>query len=490
MKPTKCEDSRLALYEIIEPLGRGANSFVFRAKVKSSLQTVAIKVLDTSSPAKKTEADEEARFHSRLPHKGFVKLLEEFSDESNKYLVLEFCELGELYTYLKRSGTLDEKEALEMLRTLLEALEFLHEKNLVHRDIKLGNIFLTKSKVPRIGDFGLMKEEKKESFIENADLPAARALLVSKKDQFLPRSKLISQLPANSVSKQICVKNYNEANPSLGVVKGYSTSNAFYSLKRSSSNAMLPKRSTSSSRNKKITGTPNYVSPEIILKGNYSEKSDIWALGCVFYALLHGCLPFEGRSTEETFDKILSGKLEIDQKISKKSRKLLGSMLELDPALRGSARSLLQFLNSANSHHASPSAERKDFSAPSASNLRPVRSKLELNRLLSKDKFVFQKNKIQTGAEVIREYTENLPRSSTSHAPKFNPSKQLDTMFSLMSLEKNNQNSLYRTLMMKESRGGQFGSTTKKETQFLLQTSENLRQKDKNDVTAATSDEM
>lgn len=490
MKQTKCENARLALYEIIEPLGRGANSFVFHAKVKSSLQNVAIKVLDASTPSKRSEADEEARFHSLLPHKGFVRRIDEFSDESSKYLVLEFCELGELYTYLKRSGTLEEKEALGMIGSMLEALDFMHERNLVHRDVKLGNIFLTKSKAPRIGDFGLMREEKKETFGEDKDMHASRALLFSKKGQFLSRSKLSPLIPANSISKQIGLKNFNEANLPLGVARGCSTSGSFYPLKRSSSNQVLPQRSTSTIKNKKIAGTPNYISPEIILRGQYSEKSDIWALGCVFYALLHGCLPFEGRSSEETFDKILSGKFEIDKRISQRSRKLLGSMLEFDPSIRGNAKTLLQILNSANSQDASPFAERKDLSTPSRNSLRPVRSKLELNRLLSREKFVFQKNKIQAGADVISESTENLPRSFTSQAPKFNPSRQLDTMFSLMSLEKNDQNQLYKTLVMRESRAVRFGTSTKKEAKFLLQTSENLRQKDKNDVTAATSDEM
>lgn len=135
--------NKLSNFEILEPLGRGAHSFVYKARSKSSNRIVAIKLLDAHTKAKREAADEEARFHSLLDGQPFVQLVEEFSDEANRYLVLEYCEKGELFTYMRQRQRLPEEEVLKMLVTILDGLDQLDKRGIAHRDIKLGNIFLT-----------------------------------------------------------------------------------------------------------------------------------------------------------------------------------------------------------------------------------------------------------------------------------------------------------------------------------------------------------
>ena len=86
-----------------------------------------------------------------------------------------------------------------------------------------------------------------------------------------------------------------------------------------------------------VSGSPYYVSPEL-LAGKYDNKCDIWAMGVLFYVLLVGKYPFDGRNNQELFNKIKLGKYEISQAVQKRTSKeainLLNRMLTFDPLQR------------------------------------------------------------------------------------------------------------------------------------------------------------
>ena len=65
------------------------------------------------------------------------------------------------------------------------------------------------------------------------------------------------------------------------------------------------------SKMSEIVGTPYYVAPEV-LKGNYSQKCDMWSLGVLFYIMLSGYLPFNGDTAEDVYAKVLIGKYKTD----------------------------------------------------------------------------------------------------------------------------------------------------------------------------------
>lgn len=80
---------------------------------------------------------------------------------------MEYCEAGDLKdlidkTYYQRRQ-FTKKEVIDMTIQLCEGLNYLHNKNIIHRDLKSQNIFLTKSNILRIGDFGLAKKIKKNN---------------------------------------------------------------------------------------------------------------------------------------------------------------------------------------------------------------------------------------------------------------------------------------------------------------------------------------
>ncbi|XP_066599205.1 serine/threonine-protein kinase PLK1-like [Prorops nasuta] len=87
-----------------------------------------------------------------------------------------------------------------------------------------------------------------------------------------------------------------------------------------------------------ICGTPNYIAPEVLYKQAYSYEADVWALGCILYALLVGQPPFDTATLKETYARICSNHYrEVDDSIASKSgQDLIGWLLQPNPELRPS----------------------------------------------------------------------------------------------------------------------------------------------------------
>jgi NIMA (never in mitosis gene a)-related kinase len=125
-----------------------------------------------------SEADEflaEAKYLRDLSHKYIVYYVDDFIHiEFSKgkiepiyyvVIIMEFCEGGDLKkriddVYYNKSS-FSKKELINVLLQICESLNYLHNKNIIHRDIKSQNVFFTKDNVVRIGDFGLAKKLKK-----------------------------------------------------------------------------------------------------------------------------------------------------------------------------------------------------------------------------------------------------------------------------------------------------------------------------------------
>ena len=86
-------------------------------------------------------------------------------------------------------------------------------------------------------------------------------------------------------------------------------------------------------------GTPSYMAPEIVQKTEYAgPPADMWALGVLLYALLHGCFPFRGQNDKELYKKICRGEFKIGEHVSNEASDLLSRLLEVDANIRISAR--------------------------------------------------------------------------------------------------------------------------------------------------------
>lgn len=104
---------------------------------------------------------QEVEIHSRLKHPSILELYTFFQDQNYVYLVLELCHNGELHRYLKQSmRPMNEAEAASIMRQVISGLLYLHSHQILHRDISLSNLLLTKDMQVKIGDFGLATQLK------------------------------------------------------------------------------------------------------------------------------------------------------------------------------------------------------------------------------------------------------------------------------------------------------------------------------------------
>lgn len=146
-------------YEKLELLGKGGFACVYHARCLRTGHQVAIKEIDIWTMKKQNMIDrvrQEVKIHSQLKHPSILELYTFFEDCQHVYLVLELCHNGELLQYLKRNGNkLSEIEARYIIRQVVEGLLYLHKHNIVHRDMTLTNLLLTKDMRVKIADFGL-----------------------------------------------------------------------------------------------------------------------------------------------------------------------------------------------------------------------------------------------------------------------------------------------------------------------------------------------
>ena len=141
-------------------IGKGAFSVIYKGTHKVTDNVFAIKEISYENLNKiKNTIKREFTVMKKLNHPNIIKLHEVFFDSENKnvYLVLDYYKRGDLYNFLK-GKPLKEKYAKKYMRQLASGLKYLHENNIIHRDLKLKNILVTDSNDIVISDFGFARD--------------------------------------------------------------------------------------------------------------------------------------------------------------------------------------------------------------------------------------------------------------------------------------------------------------------------------------------
>ena len=147
-------------YEIIEKIGAGGMSNVYRAKDHSLGRDVAIKVLkaefaDDAGFVTKFRA--EAQSAASLEHPNIVNIYDVGSEDGLYYIVMEYVEGITLKTYIAKKGRLGYNEVLSIAIQVGRGIEAAHNKGIVHRDIKPQNIIISKEGKVKVTDFGIAR---------------------------------------------------------------------------------------------------------------------------------------------------------------------------------------------------------------------------------------------------------------------------------------------------------------------------------------------
>ena len=237
--------TRLGPYEILSALGAGGMGEVYRARDTRLGREVAIKVLPQHLSANaevRARFEREAKTVSSLNHPHICTLFDIGSENGTDYLVMELIE-GETLAARLTKGALPAADVLRLGAQIADALDRAHRAGVIHRDLKPGNVMLTRSGA-KLMDFGL-----------------ARA----------------TGLQGPGASGGISVAALTES-PTIA--------------------QPLTTEGT-------IVGTYQYMAPEQLEGGEADARSDLWSLGCVLYEMATGRRAFDGRSQASLISAIM-----------------------------------------------------------------------------------------------------------------------------------------------------------------------------------------
>lgn len=147
-------------YEIIEKIGGGGMSYVYKAKCNVLNRYVAIKILRqelTSDPEFVEKFKQESLSAASLTHPNIVNIYDTGIEDDIYYIVMEYVNGETLKKYIQRIGRLSENETVRISKQIAEALRHAHSNKIVHRDIKPHNILLTDEGIAKVTDFGIAR---------------------------------------------------------------------------------------------------------------------------------------------------------------------------------------------------------------------------------------------------------------------------------------------------------------------------------------------
>ncbi|NWY70121.1 NEK11 kinase, partial [Erithacus rubecula] len=264
-----CSEAMIARrYTIERKLGNGSFGSVYLVNDRKAKQGEELKVLKEISvgnlkPNETVEANLEAQLLSKLDHPAIVKFYASFVERDSFCIITEYCEGGDLDFKIqeyKDSGRMfTQSQVIDWFIQLLLGVNYMHDRRILHRDLKAKNIFL-KDNLLKIGDFGVS------------------CLLMGSCD--------------------------------LATT---------------------------------FTGTPYYMSPEVLKHQGYNTKSDIWSLGCILYEMCCMNHAFTGQNFLSVVLKIVEGETpSLPERYPSKLNAVLCSMLNKNPSLRPAAAEILK----------------------------------------------------------------------------------------------------------------------------------------------------
>ncbi|XP_062405054.1 serine/threonine-protein kinase MARK1 isoform X1 [Sardina pilchardus] len=158
------EQPHIGNYRLMKTIGKGNFAKVKLARHVLTGREVAVKIIDktqlnpTSLQKVSQKLFREVRIMKILNHPNIVKLFEVIETEKTLYLIMEYASGGEVFDYLVAHGRMKEKEARAKFRQIVSAVEYCHQKRIVHRDLKAENLLLDADMNIKIADFGFSNE--------------------------------------------------------------------------------------------------------------------------------------------------------------------------------------------------------------------------------------------------------------------------------------------------------------------------------------------
>ena len=267
-------------------LGKGTFGEVYLTKITGDMNTYATKVYERDkievSPDLFNYLKAEISILKGLNHPNIVKLKEVKKTKKHFYLVMEYCNGGELKgaleKYQLKNGKAFSEEIVQyIMRQIMSAINYLHSRNIMHRDIKLENILLDYPTEEDKNNLNIMK-----STVKLIDFGFAIIL----------KKSLTESVVGNPMNMD----------------------------------PLILKKLTSNGRVRKL---------------GYDTKVDIWSLGSICYEMLIGKSAFDAEDIDELVEKIEKGDYTVPKNLSKEIVSFLNGMLQYNPNIRLSSAQLI-----------------------------------------------------------------------------------------------------------------------------------------------------
>ncbi|XP_026880789.2 serine/threonine-protein kinase MARK1-like isoform X3 [Electrophorus electricus] len=154
------EHPHVGNYRLLKTIGKGNFAKVKLGRHVLTGREVAVKIIDKTqlNPTSLQKLFREVRIMKVLNHPNIVKLFEVIETDKTLYLIMEYASGGEVFDYLVAHGRMKEKEARAKFRQIVSAVQYCHQKRIVHRDLKAENLLLDADMNIKIADFGFSNE--------------------------------------------------------------------------------------------------------------------------------------------------------------------------------------------------------------------------------------------------------------------------------------------------------------------------------------------
>ncbi|XP_063696369.1 serine/threonine-protein kinase SIK2 isoform X1 [Culicoides brevitarsis] len=158
---------RVGFYDIEKTIGKGNFAVVKLARHRVTKNEVAIKIIDKSQLDENNlqKVHREVDIMKRLDHPHIIKLYQVMETSSMIYIVSEYASQGEIFDYIAKFGRLSERAARHKFWQILSAVEYCHNKGIVHRDLKAENLLLDSNMNIKIADFGFSNYYKRDELL-------------------------------------------------------------------------------------------------------------------------------------------------------------------------------------------------------------------------------------------------------------------------------------------------------------------------------------
>jgi len=269
------------------------------AKKRSTGDYFALKKLKKSHMVRKKQVEHVMRERNILAMTNnpfLVKMFYAFQSQNNLFVVMEFCQGGDLACMLENLGAFSEPMVRAYTAELVLGLCYLKEQKIVHRDLKPDNIFIGADGHIKVTDFGLSYG----ALVEH---------VAGEMDQISERHTQMEE-----------------------------------AIEQEAESGDSGRRHTTSIKRYSEVGTPHYLAPEILTGVGHSYPVDYWALGVMVYEFCYGVPPFDGPDLATIFQKITSCDIEWyeDVEISAPCKSLIAGLLDIDADERLGSESLKQ----------------------------------------------------------------------------------------------------------------------------------------------------